>query len=285
VAETCNSRDDNCDGHIDEGLGSISCGVGSCQKTVDACVFGRPGVCNPGSPVPETCNGFDDDCNGAVDDGLGTISCGVGACAVTINKCANGVPQTTCTPGSPGPEDLAHLSSCNNQIDDDCDGATDLDCAVLAGTQTTLSGEGQVTGGLALLGAIEDADASQTIVETVAAGANKKRLSQVFRFTTLANIQFNLRVEGQRNLGSNDSFDFVYAKPANGICPTTTNNQGWTTTSLSITKTADDDQFQSVGIGSAATTVWCVRVQDSSRNSDSQTDTLTLDKLYLFPAP
>src|SRR5262249_47178325 len=36
-AETCNNIDDDCDGSTDEGLGSTTCGTGTCQRTVQVC--------------------------------------------------------------------------------------------------------------------------------------------------------------------------------------------------------------------------------------------------------
>jgi hypothetical protein len=95
----------------------MTCGIGACQVTVNACVNGTPGVCTPGTPQTETCNNIDDNCNGLTDDGLGTLSCGVGACQVTVNACTNGTPGV-CTPGTPQPE------TCNN-IDDNCNSLTD----------------------------------------------------------------------------------------------------------------------------------------------------------------
>jgi hypothetical protein len=115
--ETCNGIDDDCDGATDENLGSTTCGVGACRRTVNNCVGGVPQTCTPGTPGTETCNGLDDDCDGATDENLGSTTCGVGACARTVNNCVGGVPQT-CTPGTPGTE------TCNG-LDDDCDGATD----------------------------------------------------------------------------------------------------------------------------------------------------------------
>jgi hypothetical protein len=69
--EACNGLDDDCDGRADDDLGSITCGVGACARTVAACANGTPGVCKAGTPaLAETCgDGKDDDCNGIVDDG------------------------------------------------------------------------------------------------------------------------------------------------------------------------------------------------------------------------
>jgi len=72
VPETCNSKDDDCDGVVDnniQGLG-VACGNATppCTAGVTACVNGAV-VCQGGvQPKAETCNGVDDDCDGAIDD-------------------------------------------------------------------------------------------------------------------------------------------------------------------------------------------------------------------------
>jgi hypothetical protein len=68
ATEICNGLDDDCDAAVDEMLGTVSCGVGACARTVAACVTGTPQTCVPGAPAAETCNGIDDDCDGVVDD-------------------------------------------------------------------------------------------------------------------------------------------------------------------------------------------------------------------------
>jgi hypothetical protein len=67
-AELCNGLDDNCNGLVDEGLPSVSCGVGQCSRTVYSCAAGHAAPCIAGQPQPEICNSLDDDCNGRVDD-------------------------------------------------------------------------------------------------------------------------------------------------------------------------------------------------------------------------
>jgi hypothetical protein len=66
TAEVCNNIDDNCNGQVDDGLGTISCGQGGCEHTVAACINGQPGLCTPGTPKAEICgNSIDEDCNGS----------------------------------------------------------------------------------------------------------------------------------------------------------------------------------------------------------------------------
>ncbi len=67
--ESCNGIDDDCDGEIDE-LGTFSCGIGACARTISACDGGVLGVCLPAAPAATSdgCNDVDDDCDGAVDE-------------------------------------------------------------------------------------------------------------------------------------------------------------------------------------------------------------------------
>ncbi|MFO0759467.1 MAG: LamG-like jellyroll fold domain-containing protein [Byssovorax sp.] len=92
VPEVCNGLDDDCDGQVDEDLGTTICGVGACQVMVQSCANGHAQSCVPGSPKAEVCDGIDNDCDGQVDNGLGTITCGAGACATSVAACANGAP-------------------------------------------------------------------------------------------------------------------------------------------------------------------------------------------------
>jgi MYXO-CTERM domain-containing protein len=78
TAETCNNRDDDCDGRVDDGL-SRSCytgpagtsGRGVCRAGTQACTAGVWRACT-GQTLPraEACNRADDDCDGRVDDGV-----------------------------------------------------------------------------------------------------------------------------------------------------------------------------------------------------------------------
>jgi hypothetical protein len=68
--EICDGEDNNCDGFIDEDLGTTTCGLGVCQVTVDNCVAGEEQVCtpNPGAATDEVCDGEDNNCDGATDE-------------------------------------------------------------------------------------------------------------------------------------------------------------------------------------------------------------------------
>ncbi|MBI5516831.1 MAG: M23 family metallopeptidase [Deltaproteobacteria bacterium] len=83
-AETCNGRDDDCDGRVDDGL-SRSCyagpagtaGRGVCRAGTETCAGGRWGAC-AGQVLPraEACNRLDDDCDGRVDDAVCAMDAG-----------------------------------------------------------------------------------------------------------------------------------------------------------------------------------------------------------------
>ncbi len=64
-AEQCDNDDDDCDGRTDEGL-TRSCGSGTCLG-VETCVAGMYGGCTAQPSTAETCNGLDDNCDGVVD--------------------------------------------------------------------------------------------------------------------------------------------------------------------------------------------------------------------------
>jgi len=68
-AESCNGLDDDGNGQVDD-MGTITCGVGQCEKTVSACAGGAVNVCVPNAPDsgPDGCDGVDNDCDGAVDE-------------------------------------------------------------------------------------------------------------------------------------------------------------------------------------------------------------------------
>jgi hypothetical protein len=64
VREVCNSKDDDCNGRVDEGA-RAGCGTGWCRRNADGC---DARMCTPGSPRAEQCNLFDDDCDGVIDN-------------------------------------------------------------------------------------------------------------------------------------------------------------------------------------------------------------------------
>ena len=132
VAETCNGRDDDCDGDVDEdaidapvwyldpdgdGVGDASQAVVSCSppatgvSTSGDCDETRPEV-HPGAP--EVCdNGLDDDCSGIADD-LDADADGHIDAACGGADCDDALAEV-----HPGRDEV-----CDNGLDDDCDPST-----------------------------------------------------------------------------------------------------------------------------------------------------------------
>jgi MYXO-CTERM domain-containing protein len=64
--ETCNGRDDDCDGQVDDGV-TRSCST-ECGSGTQRCSAGSWGACSAPAPTADVCNGADDDCDGTADD-------------------------------------------------------------------------------------------------------------------------------------------------------------------------------------------------------------------------
>jgi hypothetical protein len=111
-AESCNGKDDDCDGQTDEALTracTTACGAGS-----ETCRAGSWSACSAAQPSAETCNGEDDDCDGRID---GFSRACNSACGSGKAQCASG-SWSACDAPAPQPD------TCNLR-DDDCDGDID----------------------------------------------------------------------------------------------------------------------------------------------------------------
>ncbi len=138
--ESCDGKDNDCDGTVDNNIASLTCGNGVCAVTVEGCLEGQVPECaaNPGAAVAETCNGKDDDCDGVIDN-AGTPGCQPylldtdqdGFAAKTTDYkclCSPSAPYTALGDGDCDDNDLEVNSDaaekCNGK-DDNCDGQTD----------------------------------------------------------------------------------------------------------------------------------------------------------------
>ena len=135
AAETCNGRDDDCDGKNDNVVSAGApccpsglCGTGACVAGSLQC-SGNLLVCAGGQgPTSELCNALDDDCDGLVDNlpGLGNPCQPPGGGCAGALRCDLQRRQQVCVPGAAAPE------ICNG-LDDNCDGRVDEESA-LAGS-------------------------------------------------------------------------------------------------------------------------------------------------------
>lgn len=100
AVESCNQKDDDCDGQVDDGA-KIRCGEGWCARLGPTC---NPSDCTPGPPLLERCNALDDDCDGLVDDGNlcgDGFSCQAGQCVEGAAPTDAGTPTDGGTLVSP----------------------------------------------------------------------------------------------------------------------------------------------------------------------------------------
>jgi Putative metal-binding motif len=125
AAETCDGKDNDCDGTIDNGDpgGGLTCGtdVGECIAGVTQCINAQDDCVGSVGTVDgqaEICNGKDDDCDGMFDEDIPPLgSCGltdVGECKLGSLMCVGGQPVCM---GAVYPT----FELCDN-LDQDCDG-------------------------------------------------------------------------------------------------------------------------------------------------------------------
>jgi len=150
VTETCDGTDEDCDGVIDNGFETITCGKGVCQVTVDECANGVLQTCTPLMPPDPTedCDGVDDDCDGMIDEGClctngQTQPCYTGPMGTTgIGPCKGGTQ--TCVGGQWGActGEVTPVAETCDSIDQDCDGNVAEGTCNLANASSTCSSGG-----------------------------------------------------------------------------------------------------------------------------------------------
>jgi len=168
AAETCNNKDDDCDGVTDNGLtrscysGTSGCTgtpgspytcIGECTSGTQTCSAGQWGACG-GEVVPsaaEACDGKDDDCDGQTDEGCSCVTGATQACGTDVGECQQGT-QTCDASGAWGPCGggvVPTAELCDNK-DNDCD--TSVDEALSRDCYSGVTGCTLTAGGYACTG-------------------------------------------------------------------------------------------------------------------------------------
>jgi hypothetical protein len=116
-AESCDNRDNDCDGQTDETL-TRACST-ICGGGVEACSAGTWGGCTARQPTAEICDSADNDCDGQTDENI-RRTCRT-ACGGGTEVCVNG-GFTACSAQVPSAELCDGLdNNCNGFIDDAVD--------------------------------------------------------------------------------------------------------------------------------------------------------------------
>jgi hypothetical protein len=203
----------------------------------------------------------------------------------------NGVYEGTMTCGHAiAPENASVLSSCFDGIDNDCDGVVDLDCAasVLPGPDGQQETSGSIiSGSESDLTAASVNNSYEALNETL---SGVRKLNVLWSIPTantiwLSGTNADLRVEGFRNASANDNFLFSASSHVGSAKCDSLTEGGGATTLVTLQKTSDNDQAQIADLG-LSTGTFCIKVQGSKdAGSDGMSDTLTLDRLFVFPTP
>jgi hypothetical protein len=131
-AETCNGRDDDCDGATDNGF---PCAVGASRGCTTSCASSGTQSCGAGCawgaclPPAESCSGRDDDCDTQTDEGFACVAGTSRGCTTSCSTAGTETCSVVCAWGSCEPP----AESCNER-DDDCDTSTDEAFECRAGT-------------------------------------------------------------------------------------------------------------------------------------------------------
>jgi hypothetical protein len=145
-----------CD-NVDQG--TVTCGTGSCQRTVSRCVGGFENACVAGQPSNEMCNASDDDCDSQTDaSDPDLLTWDLRSCEVQVGVCAGAKkPAALCSGGQWGACTAATYAAHSSQyqsgaeakcdgLDNDCDAFTDEDFSMVGLDGRLFTGVGKSCG-------------------------------------------------------------------------------------------------------------------------------------------
>ncbi len=274
VDETCNGRDDDCDGTVDEGFEDADDdGSAFCVDCDDANPSIHPGAADDCDGTDQNCDGADGTGNDNDDDHYSSV-CPPIDCDDSNANINPGMPETP-----------------YNQLDDDCDTGTpddDLDDDGYHVLEVNIpkladvtSGESAVTNG-GISGSHSDTHLSDNVYERITeqiTGSGAKRISQLeHRWTIPVSVgQSHLfKLEAYHSANSEgDDFDFAYSTDGTNF-----------TTMLTVTKTADDDTVQTYTLPSSISGDVTIRALDRDRTQGNYAaDVISVDRMWIETTP
>ncbi len=133
--EACDGVDNDCDGDTDETWPELgtACSNQGCPEGLWVCAPDQSGViCDGPQPAADdsVCDGLDEDCDGDTDEDATERPCPLqeGVCAGSMQTCQGAAGWSAC---DYGPDYTAAGDASCDQLDNDCDGETDEDAAVV----------------------------------------------------------------------------------------------------------------------------------------------------------